>query len=169
MEKTNVIPKRWSVTVGEFSQERSAIDRAEMCKRNGIMAEVRDLGNNDLGNLTAAVLLIAETIKELNAKVDALTGRLPAAGTREPETFPAAGNVSPPGGHLPKLLRTAREQLGLKQEDAGRKVDINCTTVSKWETGVKTPPKATALGYCAALGIPWEAVLDAARKDGIAW
>jgi len=66
--------KKYLVSVGSFASERSAIDRAELCKRSGIMAEVKDLGNNDMGNLTAAVLLIAEKLKSIDERLQSFEG-----------------------------------------------------------------------------------------------
>lgn len=171
MENKNQIPKRYSVNVGEFNYEKSAIERAELCKRSGIMAEVRDLGNNDMGNLTAAVLLIAEQLKDLNAKVDALTVKLSErAVTPEAKAEkPAKEEKTSERSNLSKMLISARQTLGLSQAAASTKAGLGATVLQRWETGSVFPRQANLRGYCAALGIPWDAVLEAAKKDGAKW
>lgn len=58
-------------------------------------------------------------------------------------------------------LREMREQAGLRQEDVGKKLNIDQTTVCKWEKGVSKPLKK----YRKKLAKMYGVTVDELLKD----
>ncbi len=66
------------------------------------------------------------------------------------------------------MLTDARTAAGLSQRDVARKLDINQSLVSRWESGERTPDTLQVAGYLAiaeVTGAPRDAILAFASSD----
>lgn len=73
------------------------------------------------------------------------------------------GHVAMPSrdsAELGRLIRQAREAMGWSQDDLARALNVDRTTVGKWEFGAREPDFATLRALCRLLGLPPEQVLD---------
>jgi len=109
--------KKYLVSVGSFASERSAIDLAELCKRNGIMAEIIPINGSPIENLTAAVLLIAEKLNSIEKIIS------------KPEVSPR----TKPTETLGFVIQRKRKEKGISSEQFAEQLSIHPTYLSKIE------------------------------------
>jgi transcriptional regulator with XRE-family HTH domain len=74
-----------------------------------------------------------------------------------PEPRQKEGSVN----HLPTMLRTRRDQLGISQERAAVALDTSRVTYDKWEKGKSIPDPRRAFALAEWLDLPLWKVLDA--------
>jgi transcriptional regulator with XRE-family HTH domain len=58
---------------------------------------------------------------------------------------------APDDNSFGRLLRTWREQRGLRQEDLAKTIDTTKSVVSRWEIGERSPDMESFFRTCAAL------------------
>ena len=52
--------------------------------------------------------------------------------------------------HVGTLMREARQKMGLKQSDLAKKLEVQGSTISQWESAKATPSIDSFIDYCNA-------------------
>lgn len=60
----------------------------------------------------------------------------------------------PDAGHIARVLRLRRAQLGLSQEAAAQKIHVSVPTYSRWERGLNLPGPDNAQAIAQAFDVP---------------
>ena len=66
---------------------------------------------------------------------------------------------------LVRLMRQAREQSGLKQEEVGEKLGVKNKTISSWENGRSEPDMDEFIEYCQVVNADYVELLTKAYGD----
>ena len=60
------------------------------------------------------------------------------------------------GGFMRDALRAARKERGLSARDLAARLNVEHSTILRWENGIRTPPIDTALRIARLLELPPE-------------
>ena len=140
------IEPRYNVSVGMFTHETDAVNRAQLCTRQGIRAEIIDTADNTQANTIAALLLIAEQVKALSDKMDSITQAVKDVAKAEPKPEPKAEKKPEPP--KPKtvgdLITAKRREKGMSIRDLAEASGIPRGTLSNYCSGqtLKIPVKS---------------------------
>lgn len=66
-----------------------------------------------------------------------------------------------------ELLKKRRKELGLKQEDVAKQLEINRATISKYENGQIEPPLKQLAQLAAILHLPLDDLVEGKTRDAI--
>ncbi|MDR1701161.1 MAG: helix-turn-helix domain-containing protein [Sporomusaceae bacterium] len=69
--------------------------------------------------------------------------------------------------NFPETVKTAREKLGLSQEDLARAIDVSFATINRWENGKTYPNRLTRtvfFNFCAKQGLDIETIKNISRE-----
>lgn len=145
--------KRWTVCAGTFASEQSAVNRAAALARSGFHAEIQDDRYNPEMEITAALMIIANTMHELTVRVKDISEKLDAIQQKAPTEEAEPAEEKTPKNTLGSLLLQKRLEKGITGVELARRIGVAKSTVGMWERGVNVPRKPTLRVLCQELEI----------------
>jgi DNA-binding XRE family transcriptional regulator len=118
---------RYLVHVGTYKNEKSAIIRQQDVSKAGFKTEILDTQDDSMANLNAALLLIAEQLKDIKEML----------GTLKPMQAPVTESKKEAVDTVEfgKAVRAARISRGLSQSEVGILCGVSNKTISRIEVG----------------------------------
>ena len=145
--------KRYTVSIGSFVSERAALGRAKACTEAGFKAEVRDDLYNPEMEITAALMIIANAVIDLNGKLDDISEKLDKVATATSAKAAQAFEENKPKKDLGELIRRKRDRKNITMAELAKRIGVTRSTITAWETGKNTPRKPALRVLCQELGI----------------
>ena len=150
---------RYIVSVGQFANESSAINRAQACTKSGFRADIIDKSDEVTTNTIAALMLIAETLNRLTVTVDQLKATVEKLRDAKPEQKPVI--VEEKQQTVTDVLRKYKTKRGYTLEKVEELTKIPRGTLSNWFSGeTKKVPAKGLLLVKDALKIPNDEIIN---------
>lgn len=142
---------RYTVTAGTFLSEKAAVERGCALTRAGFTAEVHNDRFNPEMEITAALMIIANTLGELGKKLDDISEKLDKVAT--PANTEKTSNETAPKKDFGEIIRRKRDRKNITEAELAKRIGVSRSTITAWETGVNMPRKPALRVLCQELGI----------------